>query len=100
MAEARKRAASRKRGPSPEPPADEAAELGFEAALERLEGIVGRLEQGDLELEEALRTFEEGVTLTRQCAERLDRTERRIEVLVQQGEELLTRAFEPEAEES
>ena len=44
----------------------------FEEALSQLEGLVARLEAGDLPLEEALRAFEEGVRLTRLCAERLE----------------------------
>ena len=76
-----------------------AAELSFETALERLEGIVGRLEGGELELEDALAAFEQGVALTRRCAEQLESTERRIQVLVREGEALATRAFEPEADD-
>ncbi len=69
-------------------------ELPFEAALERLEALVGRLEGGDLELEEALAAFEEGVRLTRQCATRLEDAERRIEELVERGGEWFKRSFE------
>ncbi|MHB8812548.1 MAG: exodeoxyribonuclease VII small subunit [Steroidobacteraceae bacterium] len=39
----------------------------FEQALAELEALVGRLERGDLPLDEALKTFERGVELTRQC---------------------------------
>lgn len=56
--------------------------LNFEAALARLETVVARLESGDLTLAESLRSFEEGVSLSRQCAERLDQAEARIEVLI------------------
>ena len=65
----------------------------FEEALERLEAIVDRLEQGDLELEAALRAFEEGVALTRRCAGQLEDAERRIEVLVKDGGQWLTRSL-------
>lgn len=61
------------------------SEPSFEAALEGLEAIVDRLEQGDLELEAALAEFERGVALARRCAGDLEAAERRIEVLVQQG---------------
>jgi exodeoxyribonuclease VII small subunit len=57
------------------------AELSFEEALSQLEGLVARLEGGDLPLEEALRTFEEGVRLTRLCTERLEDAERRVHLL-------------------
>ena len=69
-------------------------ELSFEAALARLEQVVDRLEGGDLELEAALASFEEGVRLTRHCAEHLDAAERRIEVLLEEGAALVTRPFD------
>lgn len=73
-------------------------EMSFEAALERLEGIVDQLEQSEPELEQALVAFEEGVRLSRQCAQKLDAAEQRVEVLVREGRELVTRPFE-DAEE-
>ncbi len=79
-------------------PAEAAAESSdgpsFEAALEQLEAIVDRLEQGDLALEDALRAFEAGVGLTRRCAKQLTDAERRIEVLVREGESWVARPFE------
>jgi len=93
-----------RRKPAPKAGAETAEETTFEQALERLEAIVDRLEQGDLPLEEALAVFEEGVVLTRRCAGELDTAERRIEELVRDGEKWLVRPFEaaadaPEAEE-
>ena len=81
-------------------PADARAP-SFEEALEQLEGIVDRLEDGELDLEEALLAFEDGVKLSRQCAAQLDSAEQRVEVLVRQGRELVARPFEAgeEAEE-
>ena len=73
--------------------------LSFERALERLEDVVERLEGGELPLEEALAAFEEGVQLSRRCAEQLTVAERRIEVLVHEGEKWIARPFE-ETEES
>jgi exodeoxyribonuclease VII small subunit len=54
----------------------------FEASLQELEKIVRRLENGDLALEESLKLFEDGVKLSRECQERLNQAERRIEVLL------------------
>jgi exodeoxyribonuclease VII small subunit len=54
---------------------------GFEEAIERLEAIVKSLEEGDLPLEQSLRLFEEGVSLTRLCAAKLDEAQKRIDVL-------------------
>jgi exodeoxyribonuclease VII small subunit len=70
------------------------SEPSFEQALARLELIVDRLEQGDLELETALADFEEGVKLTRRCAGELANAERRIEILVREGEKWIARPFE------
>ena len=75
-------------------PASDSESLPFEASLERLEKIVDRLESGGVELEEALAAFEEGVRLARRCAEQLDRAERRVEILVQEGREVVARPFE------
>lgn len=58
-----------------------APERTFEAALAELETRVARLERGDLALEEALRLFEEGVGLVRECHERLDAADARIVAL-------------------
>ncbi len=54
----------------------------FETSLQDLEKIVRKLEDGDLSLEESLKLFEDGVKLSRECQERLNQAERRIEVLL------------------
>ena len=58
----------------------------FEASLNELEQIVKQLEDGDLELEESLKLFEDGVRLSRECRERLTNAERRIEVLMKEAD--------------
>lgn len=58
----------------------------FESSLDALEKIVRELERGDLPLEESLTLFEQGVRLSRECQERLNEAERRIEVLLQDGD--------------
>lgn len=54
----------------------------FETSLNELEKIVRGLEEGDLSLEDSLKLFENGVKLSRECQERLNQAERRIEVLL------------------
>ena len=66
----------------------------FEEALSQLERVVDRLEQGDLELEESLAAFEEGVRLSKRCVSQLDAAEQRIEILMQEGGEWLARPFD------
>ena len=54
----------------------------FEQSLTELEALVTRLEQGDVPLEEALKTFERGVALTRQCQTALRTAQQKVEVLL------------------
>ncbi len=53
-------------------------ERPFEQALEALEDRVRRLESGELSLDDALKLFEEGVELTRECHEKLDAADQKI----------------------
>ena len=57
------------------------AEIKFEDALKRLERIVEELEKGDLSLDEALKKYQEGLELSRQCSSRLDNAKKKIDVL-------------------
>ena len=58
---------------------------GFEEALAELEKRVRRLESADVPLEEALRLFEEGVLLARNCHDHLEAAEKRVSELVRTG---------------
>lgn len=73
----------------------------FDEILEELEGVVGRLEQGDLPLEDALEAFERGVTLTREGEQILTTAERRVEQLLsgRDGEATVAPLDEDAAEE-
>ena len=64
----------------PEPPAT--PPFDFEKAMEELEALVARLEQGDVPLEEALGAFELGMALTRACQQALARAEQKVELLM------------------
>ena len=55
---------------------------GLEKSLEELEALVTRLESGDLPLEQALKEFEHGVKLTRQCQAALQEAEQKVEILL------------------
>ncbi|MGW8318298.1 MAG: exodeoxyribonuclease VII small subunit [Candidatus Promineifilaceae bacterium] len=61
------------------------ADLTFETALQELEGIVGRLEGGDLTLEEALNLFERGQALATHCNEILEAAALKVEMLTGEG---------------
>lgn len=58
------------------------AELSFEKALEELEGIVGKLEEGGLSLNASLTLFEKGVKLSRFLREELEKAEKKTEILL------------------
>ncbi len=53
----------------------------FESKLKRLEEIVKKMEQGDLELDESLKLFEEGVKLTKECQSHLSQAEQKVKIL-------------------
>ena len=58
-------------------------EIDFDSGLKKLEGIVQKLDAGDLSLEDSLKIFEEGIELVRLLAKKLDEAEKRIETLTQ-----------------
>ncbi|MET0064731.1 MAG: exodeoxyribonuclease VII small subunit [Candidatus Thiodiazotropha sp.] len=53
----------------------------FEEALKELESLVESLEQGDLPLEDSLKSFERGVVLTRICQDALKEAEQKVQIL-------------------
>ena len=55
----------------------------FETSLKKLEKIVSDLENGELPLEESIKTFEEGVKLTKHCQNLLSKAEIKIQKLVE-----------------
>ena len=58
------------------------AENNFEKAMQRLEEIVKSLEEGDLPLEDSLKTFEEGMKLLKFCSNKLEEAEQKVTLLV------------------
>lgn len=68
-------------------------EIKFEEALERLESIVKKMEQGEMTLEESLDAFEEGIKLSRFCSKKLDDIERRVEVLLKENNGITIKQF-------
>ena len=71
-------------------------EMKFETALKRLEEIVEKLEEGDLDLAESLKLFEEGVKLSKVCNKKLNEAEKKIEMLTRDQGELKAEPFEAE----
>ncbi len=68
----------------------------FEDALNKLEKIVSKLEEGDIPLEESLKLYEEGIRLSRFCNQKLDEAEKRVEILMKGKEGTLKpQPFDP-----
>lgn len=86
--------------PTPSKKPEPARKPDFERSLARLEEVVRRLENANLSLDEAMKLFEEGVELSRDCQKQLEQAEGRVEVLLKKADgKLVAEPFEPEAEE-
>lgn len=58
------------------------SELSFEEAMEALDGIVQKLEKGDITLDESMKLFTEGMELSKLCSEKINSIEHQIVQLV------------------
>ena len=61
-------------------------EIDFEKSLAELEQLVETMEKGDLTLEESLKQFERGVSLTRACQKALAHAEQKVKILIRNSE--------------
>ena len=68
----------------------------FEDSLAELELLVGQLEQGEISLEESLKSFERGVMLTRTCQKALQEAEQKVQILLEKNG---TQTMEPFTDE-
>jgi exodeoxyribonuclease VII small subunit len=66
----------------------------FEAALAELEKLTEKMESGDQSLEEALKSFQRGVELTRLCQKGLREAEQRVEKLIKENDEFLVKPMD------
>jgi len=66
----------------------------FENAMKELEQLVGRMESGELTLEDSLQAFEQGISLTRQCQQALASAEQRVQILLEQNGNSVAQPFE------
>lgn len=69
----------------------------FEAGLEELEKIVKEMESSDLPLERSLELFEKGMSLSESCRKQLDEAETRVEILMQRGDKVTAKPFDPKS---
>ncbi|GBF72664.1 exodeoxyribonuclease VII small subunit [Paenibacillus sp. 598K] len=67
--------------------------VSFEEAMEQLETIVARLENGDVPLETAIELFQDGMKLSQLCGSKLEQVERRIEALIETADGVQRQPF-------
>ncbi len=73
----------------------------FEKSLTRLEEVVQQLESTDLSLDEAMKLFEEGVKLSRDCQRQLEEAEGKVEILLRKADgKIMAEPFETKEEPS
>ena len=59
--------------------------VNFEVSLEKLEKIIEKLEDGDISLEESVKSFEEGIGLVKECQKQLSQAELKVKKLLDNG---------------
>ncbi len=68
--------------------------INFENAIKKLEDIANELENGDLPLEKSVEKFEEGINLSKRCNKILEKAEKKISILISDGDKLVEENFE------
>lgn len=68
----------------------------FETKLKNLELIVSELEKGELNLEESLKKFEDGIKISKECSKLLDNAEKKISIILQENGEIKEEPFNEE----
>ena len=71
-------------------------EQNFEDLMKRLEEVTTKLEKEELNLDESVTLFEEGMNLSKKCNETLENAEKRISILLEKNGELIEENFVPE----
>ncbi len=82
--------------PHPEPATPSANVADFERSLDELEQLVGRMEKGDMSLDESLQAFERGVSLYRNCQGALEQAELRVRLLMDPNDPNSAVPFDPD----
>ena len=68
--------------------------MSFEENIEQLEKVVQELESGNLNLEDSIKKFEEGINLSKKCNDILEEAEKKITVLVKKDDKVEEEKFE------
>lgn len=69
-------------------------ELKFEEAMKELENIACELEKGDLSLEESVSKFEEGMKLSKECSDIIEKAEKKISILLSKDQKIVEEDFD------
>ncbi|OEF23921.1 exodeoxyribonuclease VII small subunit [Vibrio rumoiensis] len=72
--------------------------MSFEESLSELDSLVNQLENGDLDLEDALKKFERGISLARSSQTKLTEAEQRVEILLKDDDTSELIPFDPESD--
>ena len=70
--------------------------MNFEESMKKLETIVVELENGNLNLDDSVKKFEEGMKIAKQCNNMLEEAEKKITILLEKDGELKEENFETE----
>ena len=70
--------------------------INFEDAIKKLELIANELETGNLNLDESVEKFEEGIKLSKECTKILEDAEKRISILIKKDDEIVEEDFKIE----
>jgi exodeoxyribonuclease VII small subunit len=70
--------------------------INFEKTLAELEQLVEKMEKGDLSLEESLKYFERGITLTKACQQALSEAEQKVSILLDKNGKPELEPFNPD----
>jgi len=73
-------------------------DIKFEDAIKKLEDIAKELENGKLGLDESVEKFEEGMKLSKVCTKMLNEAEKKINLLIENGEDIVEENFIPSEE--
>ncbi|MBU8907735.1 exodeoxyribonuclease VII small subunit [Desertibacillus haloalkaliphilus] len=71
-------------------------QVTFEQAIEQLESVVEKLEQGDVPLEEAISMFQEGMSLSKICHDKLASVEKQMDQILNEDGEIEITSFQEE----
>ena len=72
------------------------AKANFEENINKLETIVADLEKGDLNLDDSVKKFEEGIKISKECNEMLEEAEKKITILLQEDGKIEEKDFKTE----